>query len=51
MGLTLASLSSEKLSTMMPKTMFSPIVVTMIKKVISKKSLSLASDGDLTAIS
>ena len=32
---TLASLSSEKVSTMMPKTMLRPMVVTMMKKEMS----------------
>ena len=40
---TLASLSSEKESTMIPNTMFRPIVVTMMKKVMSKKKRSLLS--------
>ena len=41
---TLSSLSSENVSTIMPNTMFRPMVVTMIKKVKSKKTdLSAAS--------
>ena len=41
---TLSSLSSENVSTMMPNTMFRPMVVTMMKKVKSKKTdLSAAS--------
>ena len=37
-GLTLSSLSSENVSTMIPNTMFSPMVVTMMKKEMSKSS-------------
>ena len=35
---TLSSLSSENVSTMIPNTMFRPMVVTMMKKVRSKKT-------------
>ena len=35
---TLSSLNSENVSTMMPNTMFRPMVVTMMKKVKSKKT-------------
>ena len=41
--LTLKSLSSEKVSTMIPKIMFRPIVVTMMKKETSYNNLQLAS--------
>ena len=34
--LTLSSLSSEKVSTIMPKTIFRPMVVTIMKNEISK---------------
>ena len=40
--LTLSSLSSEKVSTMIPNTMFRPMVVTMMKKETSSSSLAPA---------
>ena len=39
-ALTLSSLSSENVSTMIPNTMFSPMVVTMIKNDTSNKMRS-----------
>ena len=39
---TRSSLSSEKVSTMIPKTMLKNMVSTMMKKVKSKKNLPLA---------
>ena len=42
--ITRSSLNSEKVSTIMPNTMFNPMVVTMMKKVRSKKiALKVAS--------
>ncbi len=43
MALTLASLSSENVSMIIPKTMLRPIVVITMKKVKSKKKRFLAS--------
>ena len=39
---TFSSLNSEKVSTMMPNTMLSAIVVTMMKKDTSKSTLTPA---------
>ena len=39
---TFSSLSSENASTMIPRTIFRPIVVTMMKKVKSKKTALIA---------